>query len=101
MLAQIFEHSGVSVLIGLVALYFAYRVMVQKDLKGVLGKNKPEPEDKEGFSRDTGRLLLFFAAGSFLMAVLELFNPTVALVEMAVWTVVFFALWKKLNDKYF
>ena len=33
MLAQIFEHSGVSVLIGLVALYFAYRVMVQKDLK--------------------------------------------------------------------
>ena len=63
MLAQIFEHSGVSVLIGLVALYFAYRVMVQKDLKGVLGKNKPEPEDKEGFSRDTGRLLLFFAAG--------------------------------------
>ena len=42
MLAQIFEHSGVSVLIGLVALYFAYRVMVQKDLKGVLGKNKPE-----------------------------------------------------------
>ena len=56
MLAQIFEHSGVSVLIGLVALYFAYRVMVQKDLKGVLGKNKPEPEDKEGFSRDTGRL---------------------------------------------
>ena len=45
MLAQIFEHSGVSVLIGLVALYFAYRVMVQKDLKGVLGKNKPEPEE--------------------------------------------------------
>ena len=101
MLAQIFEHSGVSVLIGLVALCFAYRVMIQKDLKGVLGKNKPEPEDKEGFSRDTGRLLLFFAAGSFLMAVLELFNPTVALVQMAVWTVVFFALWKKINDKYF
>jgi hypothetical protein len=101
MLAQIFEHSGVSVLIGLVALYFAYRVMIQKDLKGVLGKNKPEPEDKEGFSRDTGRLLLFFAAGSFLMAVLELFNPTVALVQMAAWTVAFFALWKKINDKYF
>jgi hypothetical protein len=35
------------------------------------------------------------------MAVLELFNPTVALVQMAVWTVVFFALWKKINDKYF
>ena len=56
---------------------------------------------KEGFSRDTGRLLLFFAAGSFLMAVLELFNPTVALVQMAAWTVAFFALWKKINDKYF
>ena len=46
MLAQIFEHSGVSVLIGLVALYFAYRVMVQKDLKGVLlqqGHRKAAP----------------------------------------------------------
>ena len=101
MFAQILEHSGVSVLIGLISLYFAYRVMVLKDVKGVLGKNKPEPKDKEGFRRDTGKLILFFAAGSFLMAVLELFNPTVALLQMAAWIVIIFVLWKKVNDKYY
>ena len=101
MFAQILEHSGVSVLIGLISLYFAYRVMVLKDVKGVLGKNKPEPKDKEGFCRDTGKLILIFAAGSFLMAVLELFNPTVALLQMAAWIVIIFVLWKKVNDKYY
>ena len=101
MAAAIFEQSGVSVLIGVIALYFAYRVMVQKDVKGVLPKNKPEPKDKDGFCRDVGKLILFFAAGSFLMAVLELFNPTVALLQMAAWIVIIFVLWKKVNDKYY
>ncbi|MBQ9027999.1 MAG: hypothetical protein IJ110_04450 [Lachnospiraceae bacterium] len=101
MLSQIFEHSGVSLLIGGIALYFAYVVMVKKDIRGVLGKNKPEPKDKEGFCRDTGKLILFFAAGSFLMAVLEMIDPTIALVQMAVWVVIIFVLWKKVNDKYY
>ena len=101
MAATVFKHTGVSILIGLIALYYAYRVMVQKDVKAVTGKNKPEPKDKEGFCRDTGKLIIFFAIGSFLMAVLEMFNPTVAFVQMAVWVVIIFVLWKKVNDKYY
>lgn len=101
MLSQLLQLSGVSVLIGLISLYFAYRVMVQKDYKAVLGKNKPAPKDTDGFCKDTGKLILFFAAGSFLMAVLELFNPTIALLQMAVWIVIIFVLWKKVNDKYY
>ena len=58
MAAAIFEHTGVSILIGLISLYFAYRVMVLKDVRAVIGKYKPEPKDKDGFCRDTGRLPL-------------------------------------------
>ena len=87
-------------MIGLVALYVADRVTVQMDLKGVLGKNKPEPKDKEGYCRDAGRLLIFFAVGTFLMGVLESINAVAALVQIIVWVVVLFALWKKLEDKY-
>lgn len=101
MVEQIFKNSGVSILIGVISLYFAYRVMVQKDVNAVLGKNKPEPKDKDGFCRDTGKLILFFAAGSFLMAILELVNPTIALLQMAAWIVIIFVLWKKVNDKYY
>ena len=101
MLGQIFEHSGVSILIGLISLYLAYRVMVQKDISSVIGKNKPEPKDKEGFCRDTGKLIIFFAVGSFLMAVVELLSPMAALIQMIVWVVITFVLWKKVNDKYY
>ena len=101
MLGQIFEHSGVSILIGLICLYLAYRVMGQKDITAVIGKNKPEPKDKEGFCRDTGKIIIFFAVGSFLMAVVELLSPMAALIQMIVWVVITFVLWKKVNDKYY
>ena len=101
MASAIFEHTGVSILIGMVSLYYAYRVMVLKDVRAVVGKNKPEPKDKEGFCRDTGKLIIFFAIGSFLMAGLELFNAMVAFVQMAVWVVISFVLWKKVNEKYY
>ena len=91
MASAIFEHTGVSILIG----------MVSQDVRAVVGKNKPEPKDKEGFCRDTGKLIIFFAIGSFLMAGLELFNATVAFVQMAVWVVISFMLWKKVNEKYY
>ena len=100
MLEQFLHFAGIPTLIGLVALYFAYRVMVLKDIKAIRGKGKPEPKDKEGYCRDAGRLLIFFAVGTFLMGVLESINAVAALVQIIVWVVVLFALWKKLEDKY-
>ena len=78
MLEQIFHYAGIPTLIGLVALYFAYRVMILGDIKSIRGKGKPEPKDKEGYCRDAGRLLIFFAVGTFLMGVLESINAFVA-----------------------
>ena len=59
MLGQIMEQAGIPILIGMVCLYFAYRVLILKDIKAIRGKDKPEPEDKEGYCRDIGRLLVF------------------------------------------
>ena len=55
MLGQIMEQAGISILVGCVCLYFAYRVMILKDIKAIRGKGKPDPEDKEGYCRDTGK----------------------------------------------
>ena len=38
--------------------------------------------------------------GTFLMGVLESINAVAALVQIVVWVVVLFVLWKKLEDKY-
>ena len=35
------------------------------------------------------------------MAVVELLSPMAALIQMIVWVVVIFVLWKKVNDKYY
>ena len=51
MLGQIMEQAGISILVGCVCLYFAYRVMILKDIKAIRGKGKPEPEDKEGYCK--------------------------------------------------
>ena len=100
MLDQIFHYAGIPTLIGLVALYFAYRVMILGDIKSIRGKDKSEPKDKEGYCRDAGRLLIFFAIGTFLMGVLESINAIAALVQIIIWVSVLFVLWKKLEDKY-
>jgi len=101
MFEQFMDKALIPTLIGLVALYFAYRVMVLKDTKSIRGKNKPEPQDKEGYCRDSGRLLIFFAIGTFLMGVLETINPLIAFVQIVIWIVVMVVLWRKINDIYY
>ena len=101
MLGQIMEQAGIPILIGMVCLYFAYRVLILKDIKAIRGKDKPEPEDKEGYCRDIGRLLVFFGLGSFLMGILEMVHPMAALIQTVVWVVVTFILWKRVDSKYF
>ena len=109
MLGQIMEQAGIPILIGMVCLYFAYRVLlyfayrvlILKDIKAIRGKDKPEPEDKEGYCRDIGRLLVFFGLGSFLMGILEMVHPMAALVQTVLWVVITFILWKRVDSKYF
>ena len=101
MLGQIMEQAGISILVGCVCLYFAYRVVILKDIKAIRGKGKPDPEDKEGYCRDTGRLLVFFGIGSFIMGALEMVSPMAAMIQMVLWLVIMFVLWKKVHEKYF
>ena len=101
MFGQILEQAGIPMLIGGVFLYYAYRVMFLGDTKAIRGKNKPEPKDKEGYCRDAGKLLLFFAAGSFLMGILETINELAAFIQAGIWIVIVFVLWKRVNDKYY
>ena len=101
MFGQFLGGSGIPLLIGGVCLYFAYRVMILKDTKALRGKDKPEPEDKDGYCADSGKLLIYFAAGAFLMGILETINPIAAFIQTVVWIVVTFVIWKKINDKYF
>ena len=94
------ERAWMPLLIGLVALYFAFRVLVFQDMRMIRSKDKPEPRDKEGYCNAAGKLMILLGAGALLMAVLETISPIASLVEIVICTVAVFVLWKRMSDKY-
>ena len=72
--------------------------MIQNPSQGKI--NGKKLKDKEKYVAESGKLILFLAAGSFVMAILMYFSVHAAVVEIAVWFVVFGILWKRMNDKY-
>ena len=99
MLMDFIERSWMPLAIGLVVLYFAYRVIVLKDTSVIRSKGKPDPKDKEGYCNDAGKLLILFGVGALLMGVLAAISPVASFVEMILCTLATVALWKRLNDK--
>lgn len=100
MLQDILNKSGIPLLACAVSLYYAYRVMILKDTRSLRGQQSSVPDDADAYCRDAGLLLLFFAAGALIMAVLELYDQMIAFAQIALWTVITMLLWKRLHDKY-
>ena len=85
----------------LVLGYYAARLLIFHDTESITGKdNGKKLKDKEKYVAESGKLILFLAAGSFVRAILMYFSVHAAVVEIAVWFVVFGILWKRMNDKY-
>ncbi len=80
--------------------YYAARLLVFHDPEAVMGKKAADIKDKENYSKEAGKLMIFMGVGSLLMAVLMYFNVYVAVAEIIAWFAVFGVFWKKMNDKY-
>ena len=76
----------------LVLGYYAARLLIFHDTESITGKNGAKFKDKEKYVTESGKLILFMAAGSFIMAIIMYF--------IAVWFLIFGILWKRMNDKY-
>ena len=84
----------------LVLGYYAARLLIFHDTESITGKNGAKFKDKEKYVTESGKLILFMAAGSFIMAIIMYFNAYVAETQIAVWFLIFGILWKRMNDKY-
>lgn len=80
--------------------YYAARLLVFHDPEAVMGKKAGNIKDKENYSKEAGKLMIFMGAGSLLMAVLMYFNVYAAVAEIIIWFAVFGFFWKRMNDKY-
>ncbi|MBO6269672.1 MAG: hypothetical protein J6N19_11095 [Clostridium sp.] len=94
------ERSGISLILVAVCLYYAWRVLVMKDLSSIRSKDKPPARDPEGYCRAAGRLILFFSAASFVMSLLMVVSPLAGLLEIVAATACLGIAWKNVEKRY-
>ena len=96
----IIEQAGIALLLVVICVYYAIRLIVLHDSQAIRGKNKPPVKDEEAYCKAGGKLLLFFGAATFLMAILVFVNVYVAVAEIIICTVILGILWKRMEDQY-
>lgn len=97
---MILEQAGIPLLLFVICVYYGVRLLVLKDVEAIRGKNKEPLKNAEAYAIGAGKLLLFFAGATFLMAVLVFVNIYVAVAQIVVCTIILGVLWKRMNDKY-
>lgn len=94
------EQAGIPLMLFVICMYYGMRLMILKDVSAIRGKNKDPLKDEEGYAKEGGKLILFFAAATLVMAVLVFINLYVAVAEIIVCTIILGILWKRMNEKY-
>lgn len=84
-----------------VLVYYAIRLLVLHDISAIRGTDKTRKlKDEAMYAKEAGKLMLFLAAASLVMAVIMYWNVIAAVVEICVCVVIFSILWKKMDEKY-
>ena len=94
------SNAMIPLMMTLVLGYYAARLLIFHDTESITGKNGGKFKDKEKYMKEAGKLILFLATGSFIMAIVMYFSTHAAVIQIVVWFVVFGILWKRMNDKY-
>ncbi len=97
---QFLKDAFIPLLLTAVFGYYAFRLLIQKDIKAVRGKTEKKVKDEEMYARGAGKLMAFLMLSSLVMAMLTYWSSTAALVQMVICLVIFGLLWKKMNEKY-
>lgn len=81
-------------------IYYGIRLLVLHDVSSVRGKDKKKPKNEQMYASTAGKLMLFLAASSLVMAVIVYWNAVLALAEFGICVVIFAILWKNMDEKY-
>ena len=99
-LEYIIEQAGIPLLLFIVCIYYGIRLLISQDPTLIRSRDKAPLKDEKSYARECGKLILFFAVATLVMAVLIFVNLYVALGEIIACTLIMGVLWKRTNDKY-
>ncbi|MDO4633359.1 MAG: hypothetical protein Q4B01_05815 [Eubacteriales bacterium] len=81
-------------------LYFAFQLLVNKNVEAVQGRKKKPVKNKEEYCRQGGRLAVFMGIAFLGMAALMYVSLIAAVAELLITFLIFGILWKQMNAKY-
>ncbi len=94
--------AGIPILLSVIGFYYAWRLMVMKDLDCIRGKDKPPVRKQihDEYAHEAGRLILIFSCAVVLNAGLLFLNIYVAFAEIVLASIYLFWKWRKMVAKY-
>ncbi|MBD5520753.1 MAG: hypothetical protein HDR03_05935 [Lachnospiraceae bacterium] len=97
---MVLEQAGIPLILFVVCMYYGLRLLIMQDVSIIRSKDKEPLKDEKAYAKAGGKLLLFYAGATLLMAVLVFVNVYAAVGEIIVCTLVMGFLWKRMNEKY-
>ena len=99
-LGFILEQAGIPLLLFVICMYYGIRLLVSQDASLIRSKDKDPVKDEKAYARESGKIFLFFAGSTLIMALLIFVNLYLALGEIVICTLIMGILWKSMNNKY-
>ncbi len=97
---QYLSEAMIPLLMTVILGYYSFRLLVLHDVAAIRGKEQKKLKNEEKYAREAGKLMLFLALGSLIMAILIHFNPVAAIAVIVLFLIVFGLLWRKMDQKY-
>ena len=72
---MIMQEMGLPLLFTVLLLYYAVKLLVFQDIESIRPKGRPPIQDKKGYGRDAGILVLVFAAITLAASFCMLIHP--------------------------
>lgn len=97
---QYLSEALIPLLMTIILGYYSFRLLILHDIEAIRGKEHKKLKNEEKYAQEAGKLMMFLAAGSLIMAILIHYNNIAAFAVIVIFLVIFGILWKKMDQKY-
>ena len=100
MIDKIMQEMGLPLLFTVLLLYYAVKLLVFQDIESIRPKGRPPIQDKKGYGRDAGILVLVFAAITLAASFCMLLHPFLGIALVLLGLILTGLLFRRLEGKY-
>lgn len=97
---QYLSEALIPLLMTIILGYYSFRLLILHDIEAIRGKERKKLKNEEKYAQEAGKLMMFLAAGSLIMAILIHYNSIAAFAVIVIFLIIFGILWKKMDQKY-